>query len=75
MASEPVFLLLAFVGVFLVWAKSKFSKKHPNLPPSPPGDPFIGHLRLLLSDDKELFFNDLGKQYGAFFIDFSTAIG
>lgn len=61
------FLLLFIVICRVVYVWTRRSKKHPPLPPGPPGDPIIGHLRLLLSDDKELILRDLGKKYGMSF--------
>lgn len=61
------FLLVLLVICRVVYVWTQRSKKHPPLPPGPPGDPIIGHLRLLLSGDKELVLRDLGKKYGISF--------
>ncbi|KAG6910706.1 hypothetical protein DXG01_008750, partial [Tephrocybe rancida] len=60
-------LFLALVGVGFVYLKDKLSsfKKH-VLPPGPPADPLIGHLRLIPPEGQDVFFYELGKTYGIF---------
>ncbi|KAG6888160.1 hypothetical protein C0995_010171 [Termitomyces sp. Mi166 len=55
---------IALGAVILFWAKRSFSKKRPPLPPGPRGDPIIGNIRSMPSDDEDLFFYELGKKYG-----------
>jgi hypothetical protein len=57
-------ILLLFSCVILyVWAREKSARRLP-LPPGPPGDPLIGHLRLVPSDNQENIFYEWGKKYG-----------
>ncbi|KAF5382531.1 hypothetical protein D9615_002807 [Tricholomella constricta] len=56
-------LALALSALFLLWVNGK-RRRDPPLPPSPPADPIIGHLRMIPQSDQEMFFYNLGKQYG-----------
>ncbi|KAF9456704.1 cytochrome P450 [Collybia nuda] len=58
----PLVILLTFVALG-AWVKSR-SKKHPPLPPGPPGEPLIGHLRLIPPNNQETLFYEWGKKYG-----------
>ncbi|KAF9458994.1 cytochrome P450 [Collybia nuda] len=57
-------LLFSFLLFRAIYLWTQRPSKHPPLPPGPPRDPIVGHLRLILADDKELLFQDLGKKYG-----------
>ncbi|KAF9552265.1 cytochrome P450 [Agrocybe pediades] len=35
-----------------------------SMPPSPPADPLIGHMRMIPEHDAHLFFHELSKKYG-----------
>ncbi|KAF8885565.1 cytochrome P450 [Gymnopilus junonius] len=60
---EKVALLLA--GGLLIWTLIlQRQQKHPPLPPGPPADPIIGHLRMIPKDDPGGFFYELSKKYG-----------
>ncbi|KAF8063986.1 cytochrome P450 [Lyophyllum atratum] len=58
-----VILFAASIVVFIV-LKMKFSRKGLPLPPGPPADPILGHVRLLPSAGQDVFFYNLGKIYG-----------
>lgn len=53
----------------LVWRKVASRKRVP-LPPGPPADPLIGHLRVIPSDGHDTFFYKLGKIYGTLYVSF-----
>ncbi|KAF8885537.1 cytochrome P450 [Gymnopilus junonius] len=62
----PTILLLLAGGLFL-WTllhSKDFSRNHPPLPPGPPTDPVIGHLRIMPTDHIDTFFYELSKKYG-----------
>lgn len=50
--------------VFLYLLSRVNRKKHPPLPPGPPADPLIGHMRLIAGDHQETLFYEWGKKYG-----------
>ncbi|KAG5650207.1 hypothetical protein H0H81_000308 [Sphagnurus paluster] len=53
------------VGGALVFLLSKVTgKKHPPLPPGPPAEPIIGHLRKIPAENQENVFHEWGKIYG-----------
>ncbi|KDQ34018.1 hypothetical protein PLEOSDRAFT_152351 [Pleurotus ostreatus PC15] len=55
--------LLALVFLLSAYLKRRTTKR-PPLPPGPPADPFIGHLRVMPSDQQELVFHEWAKTYG-----------
>lgn len=57
--------LLALVFLLSAYLKRRTTKR-PPLPPGPPADPFIGHLRIMPSDQQELVFHEWAKTYGMF---------
>lgn len=67
MGTPPLVRVLATAAVVLVtWQAKKIISKQqePFLPPGPPADPIIGHLRLIPSKAQDIFFYELGKTYG-----------
>ncbi|KAG5734865.1 O-methylsterigmatocystin oxidoreductase [Termitomyces sp. T112] len=65
MAPPSTLFSIGLGTVIIFWARCYFSKKHPPLPPGPLGDPIIGNVRSIPSDDQDLFFYELGKKYGS----------
>ncbi|KDR72308.1 hypothetical protein GALMADRAFT_102042 [Galerina marginata CBS 339.88] len=59
----PVIPLLLGSAIVL-WILVKRSPNHPPLPPGPPADPIIGHLRIMPTDHNDIFFYELSKKYG-----------
>ncbi|KAF9459489.1 cytochrome P450 [Collybia nuda] len=57
----PFFLLSC---IFLYAYIRGKSKRRPPLPPGPPGEPILGHLRMIPPKDQEIFFYQWGKKYG-----------
>ncbi|KAG6819142.1 hypothetical protein H0H93_014943 [Arthromyces matolae] len=53
MASSTLFSI-AVCAVILFWVKRTFMKKHPPLPPGPPGDPIIGNIRSMPSEEQDV---------------------
>lgn len=49
--------------VFALWLKSKRKHRLP-LPPGPPGDPIIGHLRYIPENSPADKFAEWSKKYG-----------
>ncbi|KDQ25622.1 hypothetical protein PLEOSDRAFT_1078104 [Pleurotus ostreatus PC15] len=63
MDNKHIIIILALVGGLFVYRK-RSSKKRPPLPPGPPADPLIGHLRVMPIDNHELVFLEWSKLYG-----------
>ncbi|KAG5641232.1 hypothetical protein DXG03_005689, partial [Asterophora parasitica] len=57
----PAFFLIS-ASLFL-WIRGPV-RTHPPLPPGPPAEPIIGHLRKIPSEDQENQFYEWGKVYG-----------
>ncbi|KAL4261411.1 cytochrome P450 family protein [Pleurotus pulmonarius] len=62
-SSITTFPLLAFVFLLSAYLKRRTTKR-PPLPPGPPADPLIGHLRIMPSEQEELVFHEWAKTYG-----------
>ncbi|KAE9390849.1 cytochrome P450, partial [Gymnopus androsaceus JB14] len=64
-ASRTLFIL-ASISTFLlaVWIKSIFSRPKAPLPPGPPADPVIGHLRVIPTTGQAKVFYEWSKIYG-----------
>ena len=56
---------LVLSGGLLIWAFTSYlqSRKLPPLPPGPPADPIIGHLRIMPTEHHGVAFHELSK-YG-----------
>ena len=54
------------MGALLLWASVRRSQDHAPLPPGPPADPIIGHLRIIPAENTGDFFYELSKAYGMF---------
>ncbi|KAF7342921.1 O-methylsterigmatocystin oxidoreductase [Mycena sanguinolenta] len=60
-------ILYSFVacgGALIIVAVLQRRRRAANLPPGPPGDPFIGHLLRMPSTDSALVFHQWAKTYG-----------
>ncbi|KAF7441173.1 hypothetical protein PC9H_001522 [Pleurotus ostreatus] len=62
-SSTTTFLLLTLVFLLSVYLKRR-TVRRPPLPPGPPAEPLIGHLRIMPSDQEELVFHEWAKTYG-----------
>jgi hypothetical protein len=65
MASTIIYTLLASIIVTILWKLLTFNRKddtHP-LPPGPPKDPIIGHVRHVPAKNPEFTYIKWGKQY------------
>lgn len=54
----------AAAALILLYAWTSRNSKNARLPPGPPADPFIGHLRQIPLGAQERTFAAWGKQYG-----------
>jgi len=59
-------MLLSALVILAWWVfRQKLDhRKRPPLPPGPPTDPIIGHLRKLPKENSENYFYKLSKDYG-----------
>ncbi|KAF4609085.1 hypothetical protein EYR40_001438 [Pleurotus pulmonarius] len=60
--STTTVAVLAFGFLLSTYLKRRATKRL-RLPPGPPADPFIGHLRIMPSDQQELVFHEWAKTY------------
>jgi cytochrome P450 len=65
----PAIIITAIVG--LVYNRLQRSKKLP-LPPGPPGEPLLGHLRVVPTDHPEFDYTRWGKEYNTDILHFSV---
>jgi hypothetical protein len=58
--------IIALVGLVLWQLSSRFLRKSTPypLPPGPPGEPILGHLRIVPSAGTEYAYAKWGKEYG-----------
>ena len=62
LTSNLLYAILA-LGVYYVIRKAKSSRSG-KLPPGPPADPILGHLRIYPEEDQSRVFYEWSKQYG-----------
>ncbi len=62
MDNTLIVIALSLVCLFAYLKRS--STNRPPLPPGPPADPLIGHLRVMPSDNHGLVFHEWSKTYG-----------
>jgi hypothetical protein len=61
-----LFGVILLLGSFAVWSLRSRKRTPCPLPPGPPGEPFIGHFRLIPARNPEHKYIEWGKQYGNF---------
>ncbi|KAG6887305.1 hypothetical protein C0995_016286 [Termitomyces sp. Mi166 len=67
MGTSPAIVLAVAASVLaFVYLKVKTQQErlYRSLPPGPPADPLIGHIRLIPQEGQDIFFHELGKNYG-----------
>jgi len=70
---STILWLIAIICIFLGLKRlASASRSRHSLPPGPPADPFIGHLRYIPSENPEDKFSEWSKQYGMYW-GFKTA--
>ncbi|KAF8064434.1 cytochrome P450 [Lyophyllum atratum] len=61
--SQILPILFSGAAISFFWIRAT-RKKHPPLPPGPPAEPIIGHLRQIPPENQENMYYELGKTYG-----------
>ncbi|KAG6837602.1 hypothetical protein H0H93_006123 [Arthromyces matolae] len=61
---RAVDVALATAAIFVAWRAKVALSGRQKLPPGPPADPIIGHMRLFPPEGQDLWFYELGKTYG-----------
>ncbi|KAG6887848.1 hypothetical protein C0995_012238 [Termitomyces sp. Mi166 len=61
---EPSLAVVLVVTALVFLVVRRRLKGHIRLPPGPPAEPIIGHIRLMPPDSQDMFFYELGKTYG-----------
>ncbi|KAF4120872.1 Cytochrome P450 [Geosmithia morbida] len=72
--ASPAGLALTTLGLFLFAAHYRISKRRDAtlpLPPGPPGEPIIGHLRVIPSYSPEYTYMQWGKEYDSDILSFN----
>lgn len=64
MATPIVLYGALVVVVFLLWRQIRRKDGRPPLPPGPPSDPIIGHLRVAPLKNHGEVYHEWSKQYG-----------
>ncbi|RDB17531.1 hypothetical protein Hypma_001246 [Hypsizygus marmoreus] len=57
-------IILGGISLFVFLWLNRNSRKRPPLPPGPPADPILGHLRHIPLEHQEIQFYEWGKTYG-----------
>ncbi len=65
--SDHLIVIFLLGSIYLILRKIRKSTRYP-LPPSPPMEPIIGHLRIVPSQNPEIYYQRLSKKYGEFFL-------
>ena len=58
------FYLVLVTSTLFVWNRYKKRNHRPSLPPGPPADPLIGHLRVIPTKDHAKIYHDWSMVYG-----------
>lgn len=72
--ASPAGLALVSLGVLLYAAHHIIAKRHSSklpLPPGPPGEPLLGHLRIMPSYSPEYTYMKWGKEYNSDILSFN----
>lgn len=60
----PLLVLLTLGFILCLWSLYRWLTRHHHLPPGPPGDPFIGHIRVFPRSNHHEVFTKWSQQYG-----------
>lgn len=72
LSSTQVLLFAVAAAIFSVLYKQFQNRGKLPLPPGPPAEPFLGHLRVVPADHPEFAYTQWGKDYGSDVLHFSV---
>ncbi|TGO18245.1 hypothetical protein BTUL_0011g00510 [Botrytis tulipae] len=76
-SSMTLFVIVACITSSTIFWRIFFKKPRYPFPPSPPGEPILGHIRLVPTDDPHLYYQKLSQQYNTdilYFKQFLTPV-
>ncbi|ATZ52299.1 hypothetical protein BCIN_08g00560 [Botrytis cinerea B05.10] len=76
-SSMALLVIAAGITISAIFWRTFFKKSRYPFPPSPPGEPILGHIRLVPTDDPHLYYQKLSQQYSTdilYFKQFLTPV-
>lgn len=62
-SSMTLLVIVACIISSTIFWRTFVKKPRYPFPPSPPGEPVLGHIRLIPTDDPHLYYQKLSQQY------------
>ncbi|TFB01003.1 Cytochrome P450 1A1 [Trichoderma ghanense] len=72
LSDNPLVLYTIIILFLLVVVAYQRKAQHSSLPPGPPGEPILGHLRIIPTDNPEYYYMRVSREYGSDILSFNV---